>query len=278
MWYDYLPYQAEKTPSAVLIGNCSIESFNHYNNNVMRMIRAIEVEDIEQIQEMSYFHRGTDSDKFVNRAAAMGKLKAITALYENNFDFTHAMTCAIVGNHFEIVRFLHENNLDGCLQIDIFHTVTNNNLELFRYLIDNDIIYDSWKFAGLDLMEKAMLHGHMDFVRFLGELFPTCNQAGVEMAASEGHLEVVQYAFERYGSECLGRAIDKAYEKDHTKIIQYLEEKGEEISEDAKRTRKVNDDMAYRASQMTIWHKVTPDGRVIETLVDDPLMPNFMNF
>jgi hypothetical protein len=96
------------------------------------------------------------------RSSKYGDLPVIIWLHNNNYTFTiDAMGLAASNGHLEVVKWLHENRMEGCT-----------------------------KYA----MDWAAWYGHLEVVKWLHENRKEgCTKWAMDRAAEYAHLEVVQY-------------------------------------------------------------------------------------
>ncbi len=104
-----------------------------------------------------------------NKICRKGDLEVLKWLFFNNkIDYTNTnnniMDSASKYGHLDIVKFLHENRLEGCTTSAMNYASQNGYLEIVMFLHENRL-----EGCTTSAMDKAVLNRHLEVVKFLHE-------------------------------------------------------------------------------------------------------------
>jgi hypothetical protein len=198
---------------------------------------------------------GPDADKTrrinLDGPVAAGCLEMVEWLIRYNVD-----ECYVSGGdleaarqgHFEIIRLLRTNHIEGCSdgvlsaaaegghlelvkwlcsQVGLVRGVTNNatdvaatngHLDVVQWLHEN-----TPERATTFAMDGAASNGHLDVIQWLpNNQEQGCTSSAMDQAAASGHLEVVKWLHEHQSEGCTARAMDQAASAGHLDVVQWL--------------------------------------------------------
>jgi ankyrin repeat protein len=100
---------------------------------------------------------------------------------------------AIFTGYIEVIKWLHENRIEGCIA---------------------------------NAMDFAAGGGYLDVVKYIHENRPTqkCTKEAMDWAAKNGHLEVIKWLHENRHEGCTTRAMVWANKNGHVEVVKYLKE------------------------------------------------------
>jgi len=161
----------------------------------------------------------------LDKPAAAGCLEMIEWLLRYNVD-----ECCVTGGdleaarqgHFEIIRLLRTNNVEGCSDRVLAAASDGGHLDLVKWLYDHGVgIVPGFA----DAIHFAAINGHLDVVKWLqentSERAITCV---INSAASNGHLDVIQWLHENEEEYCVSPAMDRAAASGHLEVVTWLHE------------------------------------------------------
>jgi len=150
--------------------------------------------------------------------------------------------------HFEIVRLLRSNNVEGCSDRVLRCAAEGGHLELVKWLYSQVGIVPGFAYNATDIaatngfldvvkwlhestpertttlaMDGAASNGHLDVIQWLHENEEQgCTSSAMDYAAGSGHLEVVKWLHEHRAEGCTARAMDQAAISGHVDVVQWL--------------------------------------------------------
>jgi hypothetical protein len=160
----------------------------------------------------------------LDKPAAAGCLEMIEWLLRYNVDECYVnggdLEAARQG-HFEIIRLLRTNNVEGCSnQVWIF-AAEGGHLELVKWL------YPQVGFvqAITNATDRAASNGFLDVVKWLHEKTPErVSVLAIYRAALNGHLDVIQWLLENEVQACTSSAMDYAATSGPLGVVKWLHE------------------------------------------------------
>lgn len=165
----------------------------------------------------------------MDHAAASGRLDDVQWFHSNRSIHgctTAAMDLAATNGHFGVVRFLHENRKEGCTVKALDGAAANGHLQIARYLRANRTEGCSPR-----AMEDAAGRGDMAMVKWLlqddgatsvGASGNVVTSASLDRAATNGHLDVVQFLHANSSEACSGAALVGAAAYNHAHVVRWL--------------------------------------------------------
>lgn len=121
--------------------------------------------------------------------------------------------------HVNIIKYLLENHLE-LIDVSIANaSVASGNIELVKYLMDNDIYPDE------DGANRAVWYGKIDMLKFLATLNPPIYPvSGADIAVNNGHLDMLKYLHEHHIDVLHNspRVFEEAVEFGNLDILKYL--------------------------------------------------------
>ncbi|KAH9190491.1 hypothetical protein AeNC1_007526 [Aphanomyces euteiches] len=163
------------------------------------------------------------SAQVMDSAAAGGQLELIQWFHETQMSgFTASvMDKAASNGHLHVVQWLHTHRDELCSIRSVAGAASNGNEHVVRYLFDHQLV-STCPTYGVDL---AAGNGHLNVVKYFTEVRPLkCTRLAMDLAARNGHLPVVRYLHEHRSEGCTVDAIDKAAAHGHADIVAFLTE------------------------------------------------------
>jgi len=139
------------------------------------MIHSLKIYAIYSISinniEIDYNEIPQDLHKFTKDFNKFFKLNRYSKDFIYDFDDLkdYIINDAIHENHLEVVKYLHENGADASMEGCTAPAVINGNLELFKYLVDNNITWVESGDSDGEFITHAVENGHLDIVKYLVE-------------------------------------------------------------------------------------------------------------
>ncbi|GAB9471377.1 hypothetical protein Gpo141_00008592 [Globisporangium polare] len=216
---------------------CSLEALNRAATKGFTNIVQLIVEN--QSEDVSH-------DVAINGAAEHGQLEVVRFFIENNIrvdERSLVIDVAAMSGHLEIIKYLHEKRPQGCPGRALGEAAAYGHLEIVKFLYQHRT-----KGREQEAFSRAVQNGHLEVVRFLHEqsalerplatgdevvatgsddvetvpLDASCLL--IDVAAANGHLEVVKYLHENYSHECSHRAMSDAAANGHLDVVEFLHE------------------------------------------------------
>ena len=104
---------------------------------------------------------------------------------------------------------------------DLIHFDSSDQLRIIvRQTIDE--IFEALDLDDTSLMDLAAENGDFDEVQRLHQLGYNCTTKAIDLAAAEGHLEIVKYLHETVGAKYTHNAIDLAAAYGYLEVVKYL--------------------------------------------------------
>ena len=164
-------------------------------------------------------------------AAKNGHLEVVKWLHENHIEgrTDEAMDWAAKNGHLEIVIWLHLNRKErltsgGMCTTDAMDWAAHNGyLEVVKWLHEN-----RQEGCTMNAMNFAASNGHLEIVKYLHQNQKMCTYLAMDWAAYNGHLEVVKWLHENRTEGCTTYAMDIAAKEGHLEVIKWLHENRQE--------------------------------------------------
>ncbi len=149
------------------------------------------------------FNHGTNGDI----AARIGYLDGIR--YSTNLIFTDdAMDYAARYGHLDVIKWLHENRIEGCTPYAMLWASANDHLDVIKFLHEN-----REEGCSVWAMNRAAASGHLHIVKWLHENRKEgCTTNAMNRAAANGHLFIVKWLHENRKEGCTMYAMKWAQE------------------------------------------------------------------
>lgn len=166
----------------------------------------------------------------LNAASARGFFAGIRWLrgkYLPKGKFHGAERAALYGGRLDVLRFLHDefpNKMEEDAAVDsqdaVAHAAANGRLDLVQWYCE---LKGPYAF-GWNVMDAAVAHNHMDIVQYLdAHLGNRCTRKGLEMAATNGYLDVVRWLNDtRYYEIRTFRPLENAIAAGHLQLVKYV--------------------------------------------------------
>lgn len=127
---------------------------------------------------------------------------------------------------FRIVKFFFRNSSYNyfCTSLSFYNACKKGNYLLLRFLF----FHINRKNYGSNLLDIAAENGHKEIVYFLHNYnIDSCTSKAMDLASKNGHREIVQFLHE-IKKECTSYAIDFAAENGYLEIVKFLHENRDE--------------------------------------------------
>lgn len=168
----------------------------------------------------------------LNNAAARGFFAGVRWLrskYYPKGKFRGAERAAMYSGDLQMLRYLHDefsNKMVEDAAVDsqdaVAHAAANGRLDLVQWYCEMKGPYA----FGWSVMDAAVAHDHMDVVQYLDSVVGNrCTRRGLELAARNGHLRVVQWLNDtRYYEIRTFRSLENAIAGGHLHLVKYVME------------------------------------------------------
>ncbi|KAE9032428.1 hypothetical protein PR003_g4817 [Phytophthora rubi] len=131
---------------------------------------------------------------------------------------TGAMNGAAANGHLNVVRWLHENRMEGCTVSAMDLAATNGHLAVVQWLHNNRN-----EGCTTDAIDDAARGGHLDVIKWLhAHRTEGCTAIAMNNAAAAGSLEVVKWLHENRSEGCTAAAMDGAAAYGKLDIVKWL--------------------------------------------------------
>ncbi|GMG17349.1 unnamed protein product [Phytophthora fragariaefolia] len=182
--------------------------------------------------ELMRSYRQFQFETALNHAAARGffaGVKWLGSKYYPKGKFHGAERAALYSGDLDMLRFLHNefsNKMVEDAVVDsqdaVAHAAADGRLDLVQWYCEMKGPYA----FGWNVMDAAVAHNHMDVVQYLdGVVGNRCTRRGLEMAARNGHLGVVQWLNDtRYYEIRSFQSLENAIAGGHLHLVKYVME------------------------------------------------------
>jgi hypothetical protein len=189
--------------SGAWLKNCSIEESKQKYGYICFLVeistkKGFDLLTNDLLNELKQLSAGDTylQNGLIQLSAANGNLNLFKRLYELGVDCDFIFNKAVENNHFHIVKFIIENNIED---IEIEHN------------------------SGINPMDLAAENGNLEMFKYLevhniGE----CSKHAMDFAAKNGHIEMVKYLNENRNEGCSEYAMNFAIQNDNLEMIEYL--------------------------------------------------------
>ncbi|KAG1687477.1 hypothetical protein DVH05_005168 [Phytophthora capsici] len=173
-------------------------------------------------------------NEYLCLAAAMGHLPIVVLLDELmcSVRFEEALIEAVRNGHLSVVTSLlsrYPYSPTSSSRCVIEEAAKHGQLEIlkhFHHLLSSSelsAVIGSWCRQSLNVMNVAAKNGHLDVVQWLHATYPEINSSkAMDHAAAHGHLAVVQWLHVVRKEKCTRRAMDGAAANGHLEMLQWL--------------------------------------------------------
>lgn len=184
----------------------------------------------------------------MDSAAENGHVEIVRFLHEHRREgcTTKALHSAVDNKHNDIVRMLSEERTEGAMPRSIDAVAACGNLETVQLLVAN------WQRNKRSVHLKSAMNvaarsGHLDVVRFLdevsvksgedvldrvasrddsskngGEIRVDCTSMAMDLAAVNGHVDVVRFLHDHRNEGCTFRALQGAAARGYVSVVAFL--------------------------------------------------------
>ncbi|KAF0683186.1 Aste57867_24750 [Aphanomyces stellatus] len=152
----------------------------------------------------------------VDVAAACNHLHIVEALCAAPAS-VRAMDWAAQENHVSMLRFLRRHRREGCSNRAAAWAAARGHFVALRFLVSENLATNA-----SDALTWAAMHGHLECVGLLNDVGFDCTTVAMDMAAHNGHLEVVQFLHMHRREGCTTNAMDFAAKHGHLEVVQFL--------------------------------------------------------
>ncbi|KAF0720839.1 Aste57867_34 [Aphanomyces stellatus] len=205
-----------------------------------------------QVKKSSHaMYRWRQHLNLLDVVAGDGKLEMATILFQQNAPYSGAaIDNAATNGHLDMVQYFHDKPNSNCTTRAMDGAAANGHLEVVQFLHDHRT-----EGCTTDAIDEAAEHGHNSIVRFLlakrneggtvkamnayvakgditmVKLLATnkCSSSSVNIAASFGHLDIVEYLVGRKEVAFAAPAIEAAARHGHVAVVEYLHNRRPEI-------------------------------------------------
>ncbi|GAB9476746.1 hypothetical protein Gpo141_00013805 [Globisporangium polare] len=168
-----------------------------------------------------------DLSDATDRAATNGHLEIVQFLHANRENSSgRAMDGAVRNRRFDVIKYLHENDFEGCTAQAMVDAIRDDDFETLKLLCE---------YRGEESVEEALefvvKRGELKMIKMLCEALPedfTPSLASedelVRIAARGGNLEAIQYFHESKRFPFTPEVMHGAAVKDHLDVVEFLHE------------------------------------------------------
>lgn len=221
--YDHQPECAEAALGyAVTDGHLELVQWLHSQLNQLN--RQDTRPSILQTRVQSHDHA---KQSLIDMAASKNHFNLIKWLHENRTDefAVRAIDTAARHGRLDILQWLHVNRDEGCSEQALLGALCNGHLEVVQWLLANR--NECKKAVSSKAMDEAACHGHLHIVKWLHEhRSEGCTVNAVNQAAANGHFEVVKFLLENRSEGCITNAVDLAAANGHLDIVKFIVSSG----------------------------------------------------
>jgi hypothetical protein len=219
--------------------------------------QEIELERKNKIDHIIYFDK-------LNRLLPL-HINIINIITINNINSIIDNLEEITSDVFSLVKYLYKNNVKFYIKELAIYACRTGNVDILEYL-QNIVKYKKLNMSD-DIVEKAIIYGHLDVVKFIHMnkyiISPYCicfafvhgyldiikylhenkykliNITYAEYAAKHGHLDILKYLYENglnfYGDKIYGsNIVTKAVQSGNFEVLKYVCDNGGDIKYDRK--------------------------------------------
>ncbi|KAG6613129.1 Myosin light chain kinase-related [Phytophthora cinnamomi] len=182
--------------------------------------------------ELKRSYRQFQFETALNVAAARGFFAGVRWLRSKYYPkgrFHGAERAAMYSGDLRMLRYLHDefsNKMVEDAAVDsqdaVAHAAANGRLDLVQWYCEMKGPYA----FGWSVMDAAVAHNHMHVVQYLDSVMGNrCTRRGLELAARNGHLPVVQWLNDtRYYEIRTFRSLENAIAGGHLHVVKYVME------------------------------------------------------
>ncbi|KAF0720833.1 Aste57867_28 [Aphanomyces stellatus] len=162
-------------------------------------------------------HQAEYTEAAIDNAASNGHLAMVEYFHikAESKCTTKAMDGAAANGHLEVVQFLHDHRTEGCTSDAMDEAAAHGHDSIVRFLAAKRNECGSVK-----AMNTYVTRGDLAMVKVIA--INKCSSGNVNLAASLGHLEIVQYLVGDMGVDFATPAIEAAVKRDHVNVLEYL--------------------------------------------------------
>ncbi|ETV97226.1 hypothetical protein H310_09607 [Aphanomyces invadans] len=183
------------------------------------------------LRVVEYLHRhrhDRQTTDLMDVAASQGHLSVVEFLHLHRREgcTTAAMDRAAGNGHLDVVKFLHAHRREGCTKAAISLAAAGGHLHVVQWLCDHR--KEGWHG---DALTHAAAGGHVDILAFLLQKRPRagCLVLGMDLAATNGHLDVVKFLHTHRKDGCSDKALAGALRNGHTHVVAYFLKHGDDL-------------------------------------------------
>ncbi|RHY97517.1 hypothetical protein DYB35_007554 [Aphanomyces astaci] len=181
---------------------------------------------------VQYLHQLRPRDDYTTHvldvAASQGHLDIVTFLHHHRREgcTTAAMDGAAGNGHLSVVKFLHAHRSEGCTKSAISLAAAHGHLDVIVWLCRHR--KEGWH---PEALTHAAAGGHVDVLAFLLRRRPRagCLMLGMDLAATNGHLNVVTFLHTHRKDGCTEKAVAGAVRNGHADVVAYFEQHGDDL-------------------------------------------------
>lgn len=162
----------------------------------------------------------------VSAAASCGQLELIRFLHEFRGDHqvqfsASAMDEAATNGHLDVVKFLHENREEGCTERAMDGAARNNHIHCVRYM--HETFPERFIARKAEVVKAAAANGSLACIEYFHRIdeYPFTSKV-MHLAATEGHMSVVQFLHENRSEGCKFETIFEADRRNQHHVVDYL--------------------------------------------------------
>ncbi|EGG22276.1 hypothetical protein DFA_04394 [Cavenderia fasciculata] len=217
--------------SACHQGNLEIVKFLHFNCKGGATKNAMDWASmnghIDIVRFLSEHRTEGSTNNAMDWAAENGNIEMVKYLHQHRSEgaTTYAMDLAAKNGHIEIVQFLSEHRTEGCSQEALNYAARNGDIEMLSFLVDTVKIK-----CQLDTLKESLENGHLDTFHFIYNHISNNKKNDkilwttevMDLAAKNGHIEIVKFLSEHRTEGATNRAMDMAAGNGHFEVVKYL--------------------------------------------------------
>lgn len=160
----------------------------------------------------------------INNYASTGNLNVIKWLYKFNLykneNNKYAMNCAIKSGHFDILKWLYKNNINCCTKYSLGIACSKGYFDMVKWIHKN--IYNDFYYLSSCAMDLAAINGHLEILIYLHENnIGICSKDAMDLASLNGHFDIVKWLYKNRNEGYSDVAIKWALQNHHVEIVEF---------------------------------------------------------
>ncbi|EFA77113.1 hypothetical protein PPL_09866 [Heterostelium album PN500] len=216
-----------------------VENIESIGDDVMEsvLVAAFKQPSIEIID---YLYKRVKSYQYLEDSIVVivenGQINALKYLYEyghlRSVSASKILYTAVVYNYYELVHFIVERFPDARIKSDLLPLIAKNcDLAIYQMLLErgNEDTGENHPLQCFTyVIDMAAENNRLDTIKWLTENKPDvsriCSVKAMDVAATKGYLELVQYLHFNRSEGCSKIAMDRAAKSNHLEIVKFLNE------------------------------------------------------